>query len=94
MVRPISKSNALGKIKSSRGKIFTAITTKRTNGERRVLNCRLGVTKYVTGEGLKFDPEKKNLITVFDMQKKAYRMINIDGLEGLKIDGEEFIINV
>ena len=69
MVRPISKSNALGKIKSSRGKIFTAITTKRTNGERRVLNCRLGVTKYVTGEGLKFDPEKKNLITVFDMQK-------------------------
>ena len=93
MVRPISKSNALGKIKSSNGKIFTAITTKRTNGERRVLNCRLGVTKYVTGEGLKFDPVKKNLITVFDMQKKAYRMINIDGLEGLKIDGEEFIIN-
>ena len=94
MVRAISKSNALGKIKSSRGKIFTTITTKRTNGERRVLNCRLGVTKYVTGEGLKFDPVKKNLITVFDMQKKAYRMINIDGLEGLKIDGEEFIINV
>ena len=92
MVRPISKNDALGKIRASNGKIFTATIIKLTNGERRELNCRLGVSKYVTCEGLKFDPAKKNLITVFDMQKDAYRMINIDGLESLKIDGEEFSI--
>ena len=91
-MKPISKRDALGKIHASKGKIFSAIVIKRTNGERRKLNCRLGVSKYVTGEGLKFDPKKKNLITVFDMQKNEYRMINIDGLEELIIDGEEFNI--
>ena len=92
-MKPISKRDALGKIRASKGRIFTATIIKRTNGERREMNCRLGVTKYVTGEGLKFDPAKKNLVTVFDMQKNAYRMINIDGLESLKIEGEEFIVN-
>jgi len=82
-MKPISKRDALGKIRASKGRIFTATIIKRTNGERREMNCRLGVTKYVA---------KKNLVTVFDMQKKAYRMINIDGLEALKIDGEEFTI--
>lgn len=88
----ISKSDALGKIKASRGKIFTASVIKRSNGERREMNCRLGVSKYVTGEGLKFDPAKKNLITVYDMQKNGYRMLNIDGLEELRIEGEEYTI--
>ena len=91
-MKPISKNDALGKIRASKGKIFTATIIKRTNGERRELNCRLGVKKYVTGEGLKFEPSNKNLIVVFDMQKNGYRMINIDGLEALKIDGEEFSI--
>ena len=91
-MKPISKNDALGKIRASKGKIFTATIIKRTNGERRELNCRLGVKKYVTGEGLKFEPSNKNLIVVFDMQKNGYRMINIDGLEALKIDGEEFTI--
>ena len=91
-MKAISKNEAAGKIRASNGKIFTATIIKRTDGERRELNCRVGVSKYVTGEGLKFDPTKKNLITVFDMQKDAYRMINIDGLESLKIDGEEFTI--
>ena len=88
----ISKSDALGKIKASRGKIFTASVIKRSNGERREMNCRLGVSKYITGEGLKFDPAKKNLITVYDMQKNGYRMLNIDGLEELRIEGEEYTI--
>ena len=91
-MKPISKNDALGKIRASKGKIFTATIIKRTNGERRELNCRLGVKKYVTGEGLKFEPSNKNLIVVFDMQKNGYRMINIDGLEALKLDGEEFTI--
>ena len=91
-MKPISKNEAAGKIRASNGKIFTATIIKRTNGERRELNCRLGVKKYVTGEGLKFEPSNKNLIVVFDMQKNGYRMINIDGLEALKIDGEEFTI--
>ena len=35
------------------GKIFTACFTKK-DGSERVMNCRTGVKKYVTGRGKKF----------------------------------------
>ena len=54
--------------------------------------CRQGVAKYVKGVGLKFKPEEKELIGVFDMHKKAYRFINAKTLEQLKIKGINYII--
>ena len=49
--------------------------------------CRRGVAKYVKGVGLKFKPEKHDLIGVFDMHKKAYRFINAKTLEQIKVKG-------
>ncbi len=76
-------------IKNSKGKIFRVEFIKRTTGERRVMLCRLGVTKGVTGKGLKFDPAKKALMTVWDMQKQEWRMINLATVVSLKVAGKE-----
>ena len=54
--------------------------------------CRQGVYKYVKGVGLKFKPEERGLIGVFDMHKKAYRFINIKTLEQIKVGGIQYII--
>jgi len=54
--------------------------------------CRKGVAKYVKGVGLKFKPEEKNLIGVFDMHKKAYRFINTNTLEQIKVQGKTYKI--
>ena len=54
--------------------------------------CRRGVAKYVKGIGLKFKPEEKDLIGVFDMHKQAYRFINIKTLEQIKIKGIKYNI--
>ena len=83
----ISRKQATDLIKGSKGRVFGVQFIKRSTGEVRKMSARTGVTKYVTGEGLKFSPSKKNLITVFDMNKQGYRMINLEGLTSLKLNG-------
>ena len=86
----ISRDKAIDLIRGSNGKIFNVTFIKRTTGEVRKMNARLGVSKYVTGEGLKFDPKKYALIPVFEMPKKQYRMINLDGINQLVLEGEKY----
>jgi hypothetical protein len=44
----------------------------------------------VTGEGMKYDPAAKQLITAFDQQKKDFRMINLKTLSKLTIAGSTY----
>lgn len=69
------------------GRIFSVDFIKRTTGKPRHMVCRTGVKKFVTGGGLKFDPVERDLLSVYDMQKKAYRFINADDLISLTVDG-------
>ena len=87
----INKETAKKYIYETNGKIFSAVFTKK-DGEKRTMVCRQGVAKYVKGVGLKFKPEECSLIGVFDMQKEAYRFINLDTLEKIKIKGTEYEI--
>ncbi len=57
------------------GKIARVTFVKRTDGTQRDMVCRTGVKKGVTGRGAAYDPESKGLVTVFDMQKQAFRTI-------------------
>ena len=90
-MKTISKDTAKQYIYKTNGKIFSAVFTKK-DGEKRTMVCRQGVAKYVTGKGLKFKPEERSLIGVFDMHKKAYRFINLETLEKVKIRGQEYDI--
>lgn len=86
-----------------RGQFFSAKVFKRGTTELREFNGRLGVRKYVRGGGLKFTPEERELITIWDqdayrrMQKKEtnspYRMINVSDLLYLKAGGQVLIEN-
>lgn len=91
-MKKINKDTARKYIYESNGKIFAAVFTKK-NGEKRKMVCRQGVAKYVTGKGLKFKPEERNLIGVFDMHKKAYRFINVETLQSLKVKGKEYKVD-
>ena len=63
-------------ILATNGKFFSVSFIKK-DGTTRKMTARLGVKKNLKGVGLKFDPSEKNLIVVFDVHKKAYRMINL-----------------
>jgi hypothetical protein len=73
---------------AKQGRIFTVDFIKRTNGELRTMVCRRGVRKGITGRGMNYDPLSKALLTVFDVQKNAYRMISLDNLVSLKMGGK------
>ena len=85
----IDKDTAKQYIYKTNGKIFSAVFTKK-DGEKRKMVCRQGVAKYVKGVGLKFKPEERSLIGVFDMHKKAYRFINLETLEKIRVQGKEY----
>ena len=78
----ISKATAKNMIQSSKGKIFTTAHFKKDKTSR-VMNCRLGVSKGVKGVGLKYNPDEYNLIPVYDMQNRGFRMVNVDTLLSL-----------
>jgi hypothetical protein len=65
-------------------KFFTATFIKK-DGSLRTMNCRLGVKKHLKGGEKKYNTEIYNYLTVYDMQKKGYRTININTLKELKI---------
>ena len=85
----INKETAKKYIYKTNGKFFSAVFIKK-DGERRLMNCRLKVKKYVKGVGRKFKPEDRGLIGVFDLQKDQHRFINLNTLESLKIDGVDY----
>lgn len=75
---------------TSNKKIFTVTFRKRTTGELRTMNAMRGVRKGVTGEGLPFDPSKKNLLTVYDMKKRGHRFVNLDEVISFTANRKKF----
>jgi hypothetical protein len=82
---------------SYKGKMFTAIFTKRSDGSLRSLNGMTGVRKYTSGGELPYSPKEKELIPVYDLKKgpgkQGYRTIPIEGLKALKINGKKYKID-
>lgn len=74
-------SNFVERILSSNGKIFSVEFVKK-DGSVRLMNCRLGVTKYLKGGQSTLDPNK--FITVYDLQSEGYRAINIETIINVK----------
>ena len=76
-------------INSTHGTIFS-VHLRRVNGPSRVLTCRLGVSKGVTGQGLAYNPSDYDLIPVYDMVKCSHRMIRLDALTRISAFGDTF----
>jgi pyruvate/2-oxoglutarate/acetoin dehydrogenase E1 component len=68
------------------GKTFTVEFIKK-DGSNRVMNARLGVKKGTTGTGMAYKPTDRGLLPVYDMQKRAFRMINFDTIIAYTIHG-------
>lgn len=88
----ISLAEAIDVIMASKGKMITVEFTKRTDGTHRVMNCRLGVRKHLTGEGSKYSFADKDLIPVFDCKKMAYRVINARSVKKVRAGGKEYAV--
>ena len=90
-MQTINKTTAKELIKESKGKIFAATFTKKDLSSRMML-ARLGKKYTPTGKKQPYKPEEYNLITLYDMRKKAFRMLNLNTLITLSINKEKYLI--
>tara|TARA_R110001599_G_scaffold87239_1_gene233035 strand:+ start:35 stop:310 length:276 start_codon:yes stop_codon:yes gene_type:complete len=90
-MKTINKNKAKELIKESKGLIFTATFTKK-DGSSRLMNARLGKRYTPTGKAAPYKAEDYNLLPVYDMKIKAFRMININTLTNLSINANKYII--
>ena len=85
----INRKKLLELIRKNKSNIFSVVFLKKDGTIRRMI-CRLGVKKYVNGKGLKYDPIERGLLGVFDMQKEAYRMINLETIMNINMKVVEY----
>ena len=87
-MRQLSRFKALKVIHETQGRIFSAEFIKK-DGSARKMVARIGVSKNLKG-GQNGASAKNNLVTVYDMAKGGYRMINLKTLLTLKASGETY----
>jgi hypothetical protein len=73
-----------------KGNFFRACFLKK-DGTVREMTARFGVKKHLKGGELKYSPEERGYIVVFDVEKEAYRTINMDTLIFLRYNGKEVV---
>ena len=92
-MKTISRKDILQLLEENRNPntIFSVVFLKK-NGEIRHMNCMFGVKKHLKGGELKFDPLARAMLVVFDTQKKAYRMINLETISNIASKGVEYYV--
>ena len=89
----ISKDMAICRLldQASNGKIFFVEFTKKDGSTRR-MTARRGVSKGVKGTGMAYRPLSKGMLTVFDMDKGAFRLINLTRLKRFSVNGQKYVV--
>lgn len=75
-------------VAASNGRFVSVVFVKK-DGTQRAMLCRLGVTKHLKGGESKLDADQ--YLTVFDVQKEAYRAINRDTIVSVKLAGTTYV---
>ena len=88
----INRTRAKELIKESKGLIFSTTYIKKDNTVR-TLTSRTGKQyKSKTGRKAPYKAEEFNMIPLYDMRKKAFRMLNFNTLLTLSINNTKYII--
>tara|TARA_R110002153_G_scaffold240402_1_gene395024 strand:- start:228 stop:503 length:276 start_codon:yes stop_codon:yes gene_type:complete len=88
----INKDQAKELIKESKGLIFSTTFIKK-DGTHRLMNARIG-KQYTSKTGRKapYKAEEFNMMPLYDMRIKAFRMLNFNTLLTLSINKNKYII--
>ena len=79
-------------LQETKNRFFTVVFIKRGDGTERLMNCRLGVSKYTSGGKLGYNARKKKLATVWERKSckgsdKGYRQIPLENVKEIRFSG-------
>ena len=90
-MKQIKRRDILSLLTDNKSSIFSVVFLKKDGTIRKML-CRFGVKKHLKGGKLAFNPLEKSLLVVFDMQKEAYRMINLETISNITMKGVDYYV--
>tara|TARA_R110002124_G_scaffold230131_1_gene395276 strand:+ start:1291 stop:1569 length:279 start_codon:yes stop_codon:yes gene_type:complete len=88
----ITSTRAKELIKNSKGLIFSTTYIKKDNTIRTLISRTGKQYKSKTGNKAPYKAEEFNLMHLYDMKKKAFRMLNFNTLLTLSINKTKYII--
>lgn len=69
---------------------FLTVEFVKKNGSLRRMTCRKNVRKHLHGGSLRYDPIEKGLLPVFDVENNDYRMICLNSIRTITMEGNKF----
>ena len=78
-------------INRNRNRIFSCVFVKK-DGSFRTMNCRTGVKKGVKGTGKSISSPSNSYLTVFDMIKDQFRVVNLETVLMINIGGKQYYV--
>lgn len=88
-MKVLKRSKVLTKIAETTGSNYT-VEFKKKNGEVREMLCRQGVEYNLKGGTNKVVKSSNDYVSTFDVDKFAYRTINIATMTRLMVNGEVY----
>lgn len=88
----IDLASAIKLLDDAGDQILSVTFRKRTTGAWRKINGRFEVKSALRGGPKAYDPASKNLKVIYDLQKKAYRSINLNDIVKLTLNGVTYSI--
>jgi len=92
MKRKIARENLKEVLKKTGGHFFTVEFYKK-DGTLRKMNARLGVKRYLKGGENKVEAPDRPYMTVYDVQNKGYRTVNLHTVTKVRANGNEFEVD-
>lgn len=75
-------------LKALLGSQFFSVVFTKSDGTKRKMLCKLGVKKYLKGGQKSYDDKAKGHLTVYSVNDKGYRTVNLNTLEQIKVKGK------
>ena len=73
-------------------KIFF-VEFRKKDGTLRRMTARKGVGKGVNGKGMSYRPLQKGFMTVYDMDKNEFRLVNLTNLVRFSANGVKYKVS-
>jgi hypothetical protein len=90
MTKQLQRAEIRPFIEGLRGKFFTIEFIKRSNGELRVMNCTSNYQSKLAGGDAAYNFGEKQLVPVWDLQKKGFRSIPLDSVLRIRFAQETY----
>lgn len=90
MALTLKRDAVMDTLKNTNGRIFSVEFIKRTTGEHRKMLATLNYESKLKGGTLNYSPDAKNLLVVWDIQKKGFRSISLDSVLRITAGGNTY----